>query len=190
MTGLKLSRLLFLFGSLLGFMLFPTSLLPCSENGPDVKIPWAGEFQRQSARYLPALDWEWLPAQAWQESAWKPRAISHAGARGLMQTMPRTHAEIGQQLGLNCSPYSAKCSILYGAYYDGRMARIWSGRGRSTNEIIPLMLGSYNCGPGCVINAQRMANDARDWIDIKPFLSRETREYPFKIRQKYFELTE
>ena len=104
---------------------------------------------------------------------------------GIMQTMPRTHAEIGEALGVKCSAFNARCSILYGAYYDSRMYRVWAGRDRTPNEIIPLMLSSYNCGAGCVINAQKKANDARDWWEIAPYLPKEARDYPVLIRKHY-----
>jgi hypothetical protein len=79
---------------------------------------------------------------------------------------------------------------MYGAYYDGRMAHVWRGRNRTFDEITPLMLSSYNCGAGCVIKAQKLADDARDWKDFAHHLPREAREYPVRILKKYKEFSD
>lgn len=160
----------------------------CQNGSSDEQItPWDYQFQKWGSKYLQEADWRLIAAQAFQESSFNPRAVSHAGARGLMQTMPRTHAEIGEQLGVKCSPFVARCSIMYGTYYDSRMARVWRGRDRTFDEITPLMLSSYNCGAGCVINAQKKAGNARNWQDFAGYLPREAREYPIRILRKYSE---
>lgn len=106
-----------------------------------------------------------------------------------MQTMPRTHAEISRQLGVECSAFDPRCSIMFGAYYDSRMYRPWDRRERQVNDILPLMFASYNCGLGCVLGAQERCNDGRLFADINSCLPEETRNYVPKIRNYYLEMT-
>src|SRR5689334_7320638 len=54
-------------------------------------------FQKYTKRYFgPSFDWRWFKAQAITESHLLPDARSAAGARGLMQILPSTFAEIQQ----------------------------------------------------------------------------------------------
>lgn len=50
--------------------------------------PYDAEFMRHGQRI--GWDWKLLAAQCYQESAFDPKAVSWAGARGLMQIMPGT----------------------------------------------------------------------------------------------------
>ena len=116
-------------------------------------------------------DWRWTKAQAAQESALDPVVCSAAGACGIMQVMPATWAEIQQALGWrNVSPFSPHHNIFGGTYYQSRMDRIWSGRGRSVAERHQLGLVSYNAGPGSILAAQAQCGEARLWPEIAPCL--------------------
>ena len=50
-------------------------------------------FQEAAERH--GLDWRLLAAQSFQESRFRPQALSWAGARGLMQVLPHTAREMG-----------------------------------------------------------------------------------------------
>jgi cell wall-associated NlpC family hydrolase len=78
-----------------------------------------------------------LSAVAKQESGYNPTAVSHAGAKGLMQLMPGT----AQRLGVT-DPFDPSQAI------DGaaRMLRDLTQRFGSTE----LALAAYNAGPGAV----------------------------------------
>ena len=160
-------------------------------NDPNIQsgLTYEQLFKRYGQRFLAHIpqNAKWLSAQAWQESRHNPNAVSHAGAMGVMQIMPRTFAEISAVLGVKCAAFNARCSIMFGAYYDSRMYRIWAGRDRTVAEVIPLMLSSYNCGAGCVINAQKKANNARNWHELAQYLPKEARDYPVLIRKHYLE---
>jgi soluble lytic murein transglycosylase-like protein len=106
-----------------------------------------------------------------QESGLDPAALSPVGARGIMQVMPATWAEIQKAMGWRgISPHSAPHNIFGGVWYQARMARIWSGRGRSIAEAYDLGLASYNAGAGTVLKAQGQCGDRKLWAEIAPCL--------------------
>lgn len=104
------------------------------------------------------------------ESAFNPRAKSHAGASGLWQFMPSTGKQYGLQvnswLDERNSPYESTEAAarllkkLYDNYGD------WS-----------LVLAAYNCGPGNVNKAIARAGGNRDFWAIYQYLPKETRGY-------------
>jgi soluble lytic murein transglycosylase len=78
-----------------------------------------------------------------QESAFDPRATSHAGARGLMQLMPPTAREVAESLGHRYDPdklYDPQFSILLGSTYFSRVLKSFDGN-------VELALAGYNGGP-------------------------------------------
>lgn len=92
-----------------------------------------------------------------------------------MQVMPGTWQEIERAMGWrNVSRFSAHHNIFGGVYYQARMDRIWSGRGRSIAARHALGLGSYNAGPGSVLAAQAKCADALLWRDVAPCLAQVT----------------
>ena len=56
------------------------------------------QIYKAARTYLPNTDWRLYKAQLIQESALKPNATSHAGAKGLAQFMPGTWQDIQTQL--------------------------------------------------------------------------------------------
>lgn len=153
------------------------------------------EFRRAAARWLPeGPDWHWAKAQGIQESNLDPAAVSPVGARGIMQVMPGTWAEISKAMGWRgVSPHSASHNIFGGVWYQARMARIWSGRNRSRMDAYGLGLASYNAGTGTILAAQARCADARLWPAIAPCLAmvsgpanaRQTTDYVRRIARWY-----
>jgi soluble lytic murein transglycosylase-like protein len=87
------------------------------------------------------LDPQLLTALVTVESAWRPNAISRAGARGLGQLMPAT----AQRLGVNAADPAEN---LHGAAaYLRAMLDRFANRGANT---VRLALGAYNAGPRAV----------------------------------------
>ena len=99
-------------------------------------VPFADLFNQAGAKYgvSPAL----LSAVAKQESGYNPRAVSGAGAQGLMQLMP------GTARGLGVANSFDPAQAVDGA---ARMLRDLTTRfGR-----VDLALAGYNAGPGAVM---------------------------------------
>ena len=81
----------------------------------------------------------WIVAVMRGESAGDVRAVSSAGAVGLMQIMPDTWAELRTRYGLGRDPYTPRDNILAGAAY---LREMWDRYGD-----IGAMLAAYNAGP-------------------------------------------
>jgi len=77
-----------------------------------------------------------LVAVAQVESSFRPRAISHAGARGLFQLLPSTARE------LKLDPDDPDANVLAGARYLRRLLDRFSS--------FDLALAAYNAGPTAV----------------------------------------
>ncbi|MBL0402745.1 lytic transglycosylase domain-containing protein [Microvirga aerilata] len=124
-------------------------------------------------------------AIARQESAFNPRAISSAGARGLMQLMPATAKRTAQRFGVGFDlkrliedpSYNAKI----GSAHLGELMEDWKGS-------YILAFASYNAGGGNVIKWIRSYGDPRkpdvdevDWVERIPFY--ETRNYVQRVME-------
>ncbi len=106
------------------------------------------------------VDRNLVDAVAWQESRYNPRAISTAGAIGVMQLMPGT----ARQLGVR-NPHDVEQNVVGGtAYLRQQLERFGNN--------VPLALAAYNAGPGAVIK----------YGGIPPY--RETQNYVRQIMQR------
>ena len=117
-----------------------------------------------------------------QESSFDRAAMSHVGARGLMQLMPATAREQAGKLGL---PYDLgrltsdpAYNVMLGSDYFQRLLDQWGGSA-------PLAIASYNAGAGNVRKWVRANGDPRSgadvvrWIEDIPFS--ETRNYVQRV---------
>ena len=82
----------------------------------------------------------WIRAVLRAESAGDVRAISTAGALGLMQVMPDTWAGLRVRYRLGRDPYDPRDNILAGTAY---LREMWDRYGN-----VAAMLAAYNAGPG------------------------------------------
>ena len=146
-------------------------------------------LKESAGRYLPAYDWRWWKAQCYQESKLDPLAVSPKGAMSLSQIMPDTWAEQAGMMGINASPFNPRANALVGAAYMRRMLRVWKAD-RSALDRLRWAQGSYNCGVGCVLRAQKRAEGETVWVLVSPFVPRETRAYVLKIGHWYGEMAE
>ncbi|HVR91280.1 MAG TPA: lytic transglycosylase domain-containing protein [Novosphingobium sp.] len=127
----------------------------------------------------PGASWTMVHAISRQESQFAQNAVSHAGARGLMQLMPGTAREQAGKLGLAYDPGAVMSdggyNIRLGAGYFARMMDYYGGS-------YPLAIAAYNAGPGNVNKWLRNNGDPRsggiDWITwIERIPLTETRGY-------------
>lgn len=105
-----------------------------------------------------AIPAAWIAAVMRAESAGEPRAVSPAGAMGLMQVMPRTYGELRARYGLGEDPFHPRDNVMAGAAY---LRELYDRFGA------PGFLAAYNAGP---------ERYARRLADGRP-LPAETRRY-------------
>lgn len=122
-------------------------------------------------------------AIARQESAFNPRAMSSAGARGLMQLMPATAKETARRFGLGFDLDKLIADAAYnarlGSAHLSELMSSWKG-----SHI--LAFASYNAGGGNVRKWIKAYGDPRDpevdaidWVERIPFS--ETRNYVQRV---------
>ena len=117
-----------------------------------------------------------------QESSFDPYAMSHAGARGMMQLMTGTAREQAGKMGVAYDGYrlisDPSYNVMLGSAYFQRMLNIWDGN-------VPLAVASYNAGSGNVGKWVRQYGDPRGkvdvlkWIEAIPFV--ETKAYVQRV---------
>ncbi|MEM7683199.1 MAG: lytic transglycosylase domain-containing protein [Pseudomonadota bacterium] len=107
----------------------------------------------------------WIRAVMQAESAGNARAVSSAGAMGLMQIMPGTWAELRTAHGFGSDPFDLRENILAGTAYLRQMHDQFGAPG---------FLAAYNAGPG------RYAEHLRTGRT----LPRETRRYVAALSQE------
>ena len=145
-----------------------------------------GNFQRIAFPLIPVTpgaDWTMVHAISRQESQFAMNAISHAGARGLMQLMPATAREQARMTGLDYNPQAlttdAGYNLALGDGYFGRMMDYYGGS-------YPLAVAAYNAGAGNVNKWLRLNGDPRtgavDWVEwAEKIPISETRNYVQRV---------
>jgi membrane-bound lytic murein transglycosylase F len=105
-------------------------------------------------RYAEEIGWDWrlLAALIYQESQFRPRARSWAGARGLMQLMPRTAREFGA-----ADPFEPEENIRAGVGFIKWLDDYWREEIEDDEERVKFIIASYNVGQGHVQDARRLA---------------------------------
>lgn len=102
-----------------------------------VADPYTAHIAEASQRF--GIPEHWIRAVLRAESAGDVRAISSAGAIGLMQVMPVTWAGLRDRHGLGRDPYQPRDNILAGTAY---LREMWDRYGN-----VAAMLAAYNAGP-------------------------------------------
>jgi soluble lytic murein transglycosylase len=117
-----------------------------------------------------------------QESSFDPYAVSHAGARGMMQLMVGTAREQAGKIGVGFDSYrlisDPSYNVMIGSSYFQRMLNIWGGN-------VPLAVASYNAGSGNVGRWVRQYGDPRNQVDVLKWIEAipysETRAYVQRV---------
>lgn len=131
-------------------------------------------------RYAPLARWDWrlMAAQCYQESTFDPRAYSWAGAKGLMQIMPSTAAELGLA---QADIYEPEPNIHAAARYIAKLNGLFQDI-RSPQERQLFVLASYNGGHFHIRDAMALAKkngrNPYHWNDVAEYvLKLETPQY-------------
>ena len=111
-----------------------------------------------------AIDWRLVVAQMYQESGFDPESSSYAGARGLLQVLPRTAREVGADPTRLHEPQSGiRAGVRYLEWTWNRFPDLAPG------PRLWFALAAYNAGAGHVREARRVARqlnlDANAWFD-------------------------
>lgn len=122
-------------------------------------------FREAGELHLPSVDWRWIKAQAFQESRFDPKAVSPAGAQGIMQIMPATWVDLVKQGRAFGSPFDAEDSIDAGVWYLSSLYNQWTAP-RPAVDRLALAFASYNAGLGNILQAQRNAGGANSYNRI------------------------
>ena len=132
-------------------------------------------IRREAARNN--LDPAWVAGEIRAESVFDPKARSSANARGLMQLLPGTGAEVARGLGLPWngadSLYDPDTNIVLGSAY---LRQLLDKYGKPYQTI-----AAYNAGPAPVArwSSQRPAMDPDFWIETISY--KETRDYVARV---------
>jgi len=129
---------------------------------PDLNQPFTEAIAEAAARH--GLDVKLLHALVLTESAYRPNAVSHAGAAGLTQLMPATALELGVR-----DRFDPVENLMGGADYLARQIVRFGD--------LRLALAAYNAGPGRVARLGRIPEIA------------ETRAYVATVVDCYLALT-
>ncbi len=121
----------------------PQAIADAARQAGLVPAAYVAKVQELSQRFdlSPAL----IEALVWQESRWRPNAVSHAGARGLAQLMPGTARYLG------VDPDDPFANLEGGARYLREQLDRFDGN-------LEKALAAYNAGPGRVIRAGGIPN--------------------------------
>ena len=106
-------------------------------------------------KYAISCGWDWrlIAAQAYQESAFDPQAVSHMGAMGLMQLMPGTARDVGvSQAEVFVPERNVQGATKLIKQLNTHYSFITNG-----DERINFILAAYNAGSGHVDDARALA---------------------------------
>jgi membrane-bound lytic murein transglycosylase MltF len=140
-----------------------------------------------------SLDWLLLSAQAFQESQLKQATVSHAGAVGVMQVLPKTAASPPISIPNVKNPED---NIHAGVKYMRYLIDNYFENEQIDSLNMHLMaLGAYNCGPG---NMRKLRREAKEhglnenvWFNNVEIMAarhigRETVQYVSNIYRYYW----
>ena len=154
--------------------------------GQSAHVAGLDNFQQVSFPIMPTpagTNWTMVHAITRQESQFAQNALSHAGARGLMQLMPGTAREQAGKIGMSYNMDALMSDPQYNLRLgDGDFGRMMDYYGGS----YPLAVAAYNAGPGNVNKWLRANGDPRqggiDWVEwVERIPIYETRNYVQRV---------
>ncbi len=141
-----------------------------SKRSADIPIPKISggkisQYDQYFKKYSHEIDWDWrlLAAVAFVESRFDPNQESWAGAKGIMQLMPRTASSVGIY---GNEIYNPELNIRGAVKSIRALNRVFSGV--KNHEVrTKFILAAYNSGMGHILDAQALAkkygNDPLAW---------------------------
>ncbi len=117
------------------------------------------------------------------ESKFDPKAVSKAGAIGLMQIMPKTAKSISRELKIKKynkdSLYNPEINIRIGTYYLKKLLQEF-------NNDIDLSLGAYNAGMGNIRKWQKQKKEI-PFEETRSFIKKvKSARTKYKLFSKFF----
>ena len=143
------------------------------------RLPGYRNYFEEAAK-LYNFDWRLLAALSYQESHWRPLAVSHTGVRGIMMLTKATAKHLGVE-----ERTDARESILGGARYLRALIDKLPDDIKEPDRTW-IAVAAYNVGFGHVEDArvitERRGNNPDKWIDIKASL-------PYLAKRKWYKKT-
>lgn len=137
----------------------------------------------QDMRQVNDVEWALVHALMRQESRFDQYAVSHAGARGLMQLMPATAKQVARKQGVAHQQSWLTSRPAHNIFLGSRYVRQMLDR---YDNNYAMALAAYNAGPGRVDKWIKIYGDPRtsqidliDWIEFIPIY--ETRNYVHRV---------
>ena len=180
----------------------PTAPTPASTLARQRRVTtrYDDYFRKFSKHYFgPTFDWRHFKAQAMAESNLVPSARSSAGARGLMQLMPTTYAQIQSVKPHYKEIDDPQSNIGAGIIHDRDLWNLWDDK-VAADDHLRFMFGSYNAGERAIVRARAVAKksklDPEIWgsvVEVAPRIPnwryKETLGYVTTIEANYVFLT-
>ena len=118
-----------------------------------------------------------------QESAFNPKAVSHAGAMGLMQLLPASAA-----LATGDKTFRTRPKKLFNPAINLRAGQDYLTylMDRGVGSDILRTVAAYNAGPGAVLKTIGMVGDQDPLLLIESLPALETRNYVEKVMTAYW----
>src|SRR5574341_1238513 len=141
-----------------------------AQRAPRAMERWDPVFRKYSKRFFgPAYDWRVFKAQALVESGLDSAATSRVGARGIMQLLPSTFAQIQSKNPEFTSLDAPEWNIAAGIKHARGLWVAWRGQVASEDRR-SFMFGSYNAGRVPILRARAVAAarayDPRLWSSV------------------------
>jgi len=143
-----------------------------------LRFPMHHEKHLREQAKINSLDPAWVAGETRAESIFMPRARSGADARGLMQILPGTGAQVSARLGIPWrggeSLFEPETNITLGTAYLRQMLDRYNG--------FPYMaIAAYNAGPAPISRwiEARPSLEPDFWIETIPY--KETRDYVSRV---------
>lgn len=122
----------------------------CRLHDVDKKVPYAELINRYA--HDAGINPQVVAGVIQAESSFQPKAVSPAGAYGLMQIMPDTWRQVNKEIKV-CGEHKGECSVVcyYNADFNIHIGTVYLGQllKKYQGNMI-LALAAYNAGPGAV----------------------------------------